>query len=73
MTCLLVSLLGPADAHLGWWSHQQQVWSSRSPTVEGKSSNAKQGARQSQALSRMMVVDNSVRLRRPQASMVLIW
>ena len=31
-----------------------------------------QGARQGQALSRMMVVDHSVRLRRPQASMVLI-
>ena len=43
--------------------------------VQGKSSNAKgpkQGARQGQALSRMMVVDHSVRLRRPQASMVLI-
>jgi hypothetical protein len=37
-----------------------------------KSSNAKQGARQSKGLSRMMVVDHSVRLRRPQASMVLI-
>ena len=35
--------------------------------------NEKQGARQGQAaLSRMMVVDHSVRLRRPQASMVLI-
>ena len=40
--------------------------------VEGKSSNAKQGARQGQALSRKMVVDHSVRLRRPHASMVLI-
>ena len=41
---------------------------------EGKSSYAKQGARQglALALSRMMVVDHSVRLRRPQASMVLI-
>jgi hypothetical protein len=38
----------------------------------GKSSNAKQDARQNQALSRMMVVDHSVRLLRPQASMVLI-
>ena len=35
--------------------------------VEGKSSNAKQGARQGQALSRMMVVDHSVRMRCPQA------
>ena len=31
-----------------------------------------QGARQGQTLPRMMVVDHSVRLRRPQASMVLI-
>ena len=32
-----------------------------------------QGARQGQALSRMLIVaDHSVRLRRPQASMVLI-
>ena len=40
--------------------------------VKGKSSNAKQGARQDQALSRMMVIDHSVRLRCPQDSMVLI-
>ena len=40
--------------------------------VKGKSLSAKQGARQGQALSRMMVVDHSVRLRRPHASMVLI-
>jgi hypothetical protein len=36
---------------------------------EGKSSNEKQGAQQGQALSRMMVVDHSVRLRRLQALM----
>ena len=46
-------------------------------TVKGKSLNAKQGGgwevrNGGQALSRMIVVDHSVRLRRPQDSMVLI-
>ena len=71
MTCLL----GPADAHLGWWSHQSAagliitVTNGGGEVIEREAGCA---TGPGPVAHDPMVVDHSVRLRRPQASMVLI-